>query len=84
MSNKNTESNVLYFYDKTYANRKEEESIIGIIFDCKLSFYGNIKGLSKRSLKNSLLYPGLSLRFITKSVIFKSIIKSQFSYCRLV
>ena len=84
LSWKNTESAVLYFSDQTYTNRKEE-TLLGIIINNKLSFYGQIKGLCKKTPQKlsalSKITPYLDSS--QKITIFKSIIKSQFSYCPL-
>lgn len=82
---RNTESAVLYFSDQTYTNRKEE-TLLGIIINNKLSFYGQIKGLCKKTPQKlsalSKITPYLDSS--QKITIFKSIIKSQFIYCSLV
>ena len=83
LSWKNTESAVLYFSDQTYTDRKEE-TLLGIIINNKLSFYGQIKGLCKKTPQKlsalSKITPYLDSS--QKITIFKSIIKSQFSYSR--
>ena len=78
---RNTENETFVSKIKIMKNCKEEK-ITGIIIDNKLTFKCNVKNLCKKDLQTVWALAKLSryLKNAQKSLIFKSLIRSQFSY----
>ena len=72
------------FYFQRFSN--EEQKILGVIVDNKLTFKSHIKNLCKIASQKIATLSRLSnhLNNSQKRLIFNSLVKSQFSYCPLV
>ena len=81
----NTENETFLFHNILMENNKEQK-ILGVIIDSKLNLKSHINQLCKKASQKSAASSILSsyLHNSEKKSIFNSIIKSQFSYCRLV
>ena len=81
----NTENETFLFHNILMENNKEQK-ILGVIIDSKLNLKSHISQLCKKASQKSAASSILSsyLHNSEKKSIFNSIIKSQFSYCRLV
>ena len=82
---KDTE-NETFIFNNFIFNNSNEEKIIGITTDTKLTFKSHIKILCKKAAqKIGALYRLLNhLSDSQKRLIFNSIIKSMFDYCPLI
>ena len=82
---KNTESDIFKFENVCLENSKEEV-ILGITIDNKLTFDSHIKSICRKADQQlsalSRILPYLETD--KKELLFKSMVKSQFSHCHLV
>lgn len=72
--------------DKLTLRNSNEEEILGIIIDRKLTFHQHIKSICRKAGQKLSALIGLSPCLDTKKrrIMSTSMIKSQFSYCPLV
>ena len=82
---KNTESDIFKFENVCLENSKEE-LILGITIDNKLTFDSHIKSICRKAGQKLSALSRVSpyLKTNKKELLFKSMVKSQFSYCTLV
>ena len=82
---KNTESDVFEFENVCLENSKEE-GILGITIDDKLTFDSHIKSICRKAGQKLSAHSGISAYQETdkKELLFKSMVKSQFTYYSLV
>ena len=82
---KDTE-NETFIFDNFIFNNSNEEKILGIIIDNKLTFKGHIKILCRKAAQKMGALSRLlnHLSDSQKRLIFNSLIKSQFNYCPLM
>ena len=82
---KNTESDIFKFENVCLENSKEEV-ILGITIDNKLTFDSHIKSICRKADQQlsalSRILPYLETD--KKELLFKRMVKSQFSHCHLV
>ena len=83
---KKTESGIFKFENVCLGNSKEEEVILGITIDNKLTFDSHIKSICRKAGQKLSALSRISpyLETDKKELLFISIVKSQFSYCPLV
>ena len=81
----NTENGAFLFHNILMENSKEQK-VISVIIDNKLNFKSHISELCEKPSQKIVALSRLSsyLHNSDKTLIFNSIIKSQFSYCPLV
>ena len=79
---KNTESDIFKFENVCLENSKEEV-ILGITIDNKLTFDSHMKSKAGQKL-SAFCRISPYLETDKKELLFKSMVKSQFSYCPLV
>ena len=80
---KNTESYV-FIFENVYLENSKEEAILGISIDNKLTFdNNNIKSICRKAGGKLSALSRISLQLETneKELLFKSMGKSQLSYC---
>ena len=82
---KNTESDIFKVQNVCLENSKEEV-ILGITIDNKLTFDSHIKSICRKTGQKLRALSRISpyLETDKKELLFKSVMKSQFSYCPLV
>ena len=80
-----TDSELLNLNDLNLKNCKEVE-VLGITIDRNLNFKGHIKNICRKAGQklSALLRISLHINTDKKSLLYKSMIKSQFAYCPLV
>ena len=82
---KDTE-NETFMFNNFICNNSDEEKILGITIDDKLTFKRNIKILCRKAAQKMGALSRLlnQLSDSQKRLIFNSLIKSQFNYCPLI
>ena len=80
-----SDSELLNLNGLNLKNCKEVE-VLGITIDRKLNFKGHIKNICRKAGQklSALLRISSHINTDKKSLLYKSIIKSQFAYCPLV
>ena len=78
--------NEKFVYDNIEMKNSKEKKILGVIIDNILRFESHVKNLCKKASQKTWALPRLInyLNDSEKKMIFNALIKSQFSYCRLV
>ena len=82
---KNTESDIFKF-ENVFLENSKEEVILGIAIDNKLTFDNHIKSICRKAGQKLSALSRISpyLEKDKKELLFKSMVKSKFSYCPLV
>ena len=82
---KNTENETFTFKD-TIMNNSKEEKILGVIIDNRLTFSSHIRELCKKASEKISALSRISnhLNDSQKTLLFNTVVKSQFNYCPLV
>ena len=82
----NTTSNNEFIFNNITMPVSEEEIILGVTIDNKLTFAGHIRSLCRRASQKlaALLRVSNYLDFDKRRLMFNSMIKSQFNYCPLI
>ena len=82
---KNTESDILKF-ENVCLEKDKEEVILGVTIDNNLTFNSHIKSICRKAGQKLSALSRISpyLEADKKELLFKSMLKSQFSYCPLV
>ena len=82
---KSTESDIFKF-ENVFLENSKEEVILGIAIDNKLTFDNHIKSICRKAGQKLSALSRISpyLEKDKKELLFKSMVKSKFSYCPLV
>ena len=82
---KNKENDTFNFGNISLKNSKEEV-ILGLTIDNKLSFDNHVKRICRKASKKTCALSRISnyLDSKQKEIIFKEMIRSEFSYCPLI